>query len=260
MVVVGASAYSRIIDFARMGEIAVVGAMLFVDMAHIAGLVAAGIHPSPVPTPFCVHHDTQDPARAARRAALFAEKYAADLDHSFPGIQGGPLMHVIAAKAVCLKEAMELGFVDYQKQVVANAKALAAAVARRGFRIVSGGTDNHLFLVEIHSRGITGSVANLPSIAPASPSTKRHPLLLAASHEGWWNPRWTRRDYSRRHARTRMGTDRRMARRGAEPTGDAAVEQRVHSEVMALTKKFPLYKPHRLEEAKSLLAGSTAAR
>ena len=162
MVVVGASAYSRIIDFARMGEIAQsVGALLFVDMAHIAGLIAAGVHPSPVPHADFVTTTTHKTLRGPRGGLILCrEKYAKDVDRSlFPGGQGGPLMHIIAAKAVCLKEAVEPEFREYQKQIVANAKALAAGLSKRGFRIVSGGTDNHLFLLEIHSRGTTGSVA-----------------------------------------------------------------------------------------------------
>src|SRR5271163_1150258 len=164
MVVVGASAYSRIIDFARMGEIArSIGALLFVDMAHIAGLVAAGVHPSPVPHADFVSTTTHKTLRGPRGGMIFCkEKYAKEIDRTlFPGVQGGPLMHVIAAKAVCLKEAMEPEFREYQKHVVANARALAAGLAKLGFRIVTGGTDNHLFLVDMHSRGITGRDAEL---------------------------------------------------------------------------------------------------
>src|ERR1700681_4286670 len=162
MIVVGASAYSRVIDFARMARIAQsISALLFVDMAHIAGLVAAGVHPSPVPHADFVTTTTHKTLRGPRGGLILCrEKYAKDVDRSlFPGGQGGPLMHIIAAKAVCLKEAAEPEFREYQKQIVANAKALAAGLSRRGFRIVSGGTDNHLFLLDIHSRGLTGSVA-----------------------------------------------------------------------------------------------------
>ena len=159
MVVVGASAYSRIIDFERMAKIAQsIGAMLFVDMAHIAGLVAAGVHPSPVPHADFVTTTTHKTLRGPRGGlVLCREKYAKDVDRiTFPGVQGGPLEHIIAAKAVCFKEAMEPEFREYQKQVVRNAQALAEGLTRRGFRIVSGGTDNHVFLVDMHSRGITG--------------------------------------------------------------------------------------------------------
>src|SRR5262250_1597637 len=160
MIVAGASAYSRIIDFARIAKAArSVGAIFFVDMAHIAGLVAAGVHPSPVPHADFVSTTTHKTLRGPRGGiVLCKKKYAKDLDRiTFTGTQGGPLVHTIAAKAVCLKEAMQPEFKEYQKQVVANARALAATLAKQGFRIISGGTDNHVFLVEVHSRGITGS-------------------------------------------------------------------------------------------------------
>ena len=150
------------IDFAKFREIAdEVGALLMADIAHIAGLVAAGVHPSPVPHADIVSTTTHKTLRGPRGGLVLCKAaFAKELDKlTFPGTQGGPLVHTIAAKAVCLKEAMEPSFKEYQKQVVANAKALAAAIAKRGFRIVSGGTDNHVFLVEVHSRGITGSDA-----------------------------------------------------------------------------------------------------
>jgi len=162
MLVAGASAYSRIIDFERMGKIAkAVGALFFVDMAHIAGLVAARVHPSPIPHADIVSTTTHKTLRGPRGGMVFCKStFAKELDKlTFPGTQGGPLVHTIAAKAVCLKEAMEPSFKEYQQQIVANTKALAATVANRGFRIVSGGTDNHLFLIEVHSRGITGTDA-----------------------------------------------------------------------------------------------------
>jgi glycine hydroxymethyltransferase len=162
MIVAGASAYSRIIDFERIAKVAKsVDALFFVDMAHIAGLVAAGVHPSPVPHADVVSTTTHKTLRGPRgglvlcRAAL-----AKEIDKlTFPGTQGGPLVHTIAAKAVCLKEAMEPSFKEYQKQIVANAKAMANAISKRGFRVVAGGTDNHVFLIEVHPRGITGSDA-----------------------------------------------------------------------------------------------------
>jgi len=162
MIVAGASAYSRIIDFERIGLIAkAVGALFFVDMAHIAGLVAAGVHPSPVPHADVVSTTTHKTLRGPRGGLVLCKAaLAKELDKlTFPGTQGGPLVHTIAAKAVCLKEAIEPTFKVYQKQVAANAKALAASVAKNGFRIVTGGTDNHLFLIEVHSRGITGTDA-----------------------------------------------------------------------------------------------------
>jgi glycine hydroxymethyltransferase len=159
MIVAGASAYSRIIDFERIAKVAKsVDALFFVDMAHIAGLVAAGVHPSPVPHADVVSTTTHKTLRGPRGGLVLCRSaLAKEIDKlTFPGTQGGPLVHTIAAKAVCLKEAMEPSFQEYQKQIVANAKALANAIGKRGFRIVAGGTDNHVFLIELHPRGITG--------------------------------------------------------------------------------------------------------
>jgi RpiB/LacA/LacB family sugar-phosphate isomerase len=159
MITVGASAYPRIIDFQRMGEIArEVEAYLLADIAHIAGLVATGLHPSPVPHADFVTTTTHKTLRGPRGGlVLCKEKYAKEIDSQiFPGIQGGPLMHVIAAKAVCLHEAMQPAFKGYQKQIVLNAAALAEGMKRNGFRLVSGGTDNHLMLVDVGARGVTG--------------------------------------------------------------------------------------------------------
>jgi RpiB/LacA/LacB family sugar-phosphate isomerase len=159
MITVGASAYSRIIDFARMGQIArSVGAMLLADIAHIAGLVATGLHPTPVGHADFVTTTTHKTLRGPRGGLILCkEQYAKEIDsQAFPGIQGGPLMHVIAAKAVCFKEAMEPTFAAYQGQIIKNAKALAEGMARNRFRIVSGGTDNHLMLVDVGGRGLTG--------------------------------------------------------------------------------------------------------
>jgi glycine hydroxymethyltransferase len=162
VIVVGASAYPRTIDFARIRESADrVGAAMVVDMAHIAGLVAAGVHPSPVPHAEFVTTTTHKTLRGPRGGLVLCRgTFAKELDKAvFPGMQGGPLMHVIAAKAVCFKEALEPAFADYQRRIVANAKRLAASLAAEGFRIVSGGTDNHLMLVDVFSKGITGRVA-----------------------------------------------------------------------------------------------------
>jgi len=159
MITVGASAYPRIIDFQRMGEIArEVGALLLADIAHIAGLVATGLHPSPVPHADFVTTTTHKTLRGPRGGlVLCREKYAKELDsQTFPGIQGGPLMHVIAAKAVCLREAMQPEFKAYQEQIVRNAAALAQGMSHNSFRLVSGGTDNHLMLVDVGARGLTG--------------------------------------------------------------------------------------------------------
>ena len=162
MIMVGASAYPRTIDFARIGETArEVGAAMVTDMAHVAGLVAAGAHPSPVPHSDVVTTTTHKTLRGPRGGmVLCRETHAKSVNRAlFPGVQGGPLMHVVAAKAVCFKEASEPAFADYQRRVVANAGRLAAALAAVGFRLVSGGTDNHLVLVDVVSRGLTGKLA-----------------------------------------------------------------------------------------------------
>ena len=169
MILAGASAYPRIIDFARLREIAdKVGALLFVDMAHIAGLVAAGEHPNPVPYCDVVTTTTHKTLRGPRGGLILCkEEYLKAINSAvFPGLQGGPLEHVIAAKAVCFKEALSQEFKDYQHQVRLNAAKLAAELAARGFRIVSGGTDNHLMLIDLRSKGATGkAVANALDIA-----------------------------------------------------------------------------------------------
>lgn len=162
LIVAGASAYSRIIDFKKFREIAdEVGALLMVDMAHIAGLVAAGLHPSPVPYCDFVTTTTHKTLRGPRGGMILCkEKYAKAIDKAvFPGIQGGPLEHVIAGKAVCLKEALGSDFKDYMKQVVKNATALAESLKTYGFKLVSGGTDNHLLLVDLTNKDITGKEA-----------------------------------------------------------------------------------------------------
>lgn len=162
MIVSGASAYSRTIDFKRIREICdEVNALMMVDMAHIAGLIAAGIHPSPVPYADFVTTTTHKTLRGPRGGAILCKaEYAQAIDKAiFPGIQGGPLMHIIAAKAVCFKEAMSEDFKAYQRKVVENAATLAAALAERGFKIVSGGTDNHLMLIDLRSKDITGKAA-----------------------------------------------------------------------------------------------------
>jgi RpiB/LacA/LacB family sugar-phosphate isomerase len=159
MITVGASAYPRIIDFARLGEIArETGALLLADIAHIAGLVAAGLHPSPIAHADFVTTTTHKTLRGPRGGLILCKaQYAKEIDsQTFPGIQGGPLMHVIAAKAVCFHEAMQAGFKEYQRQILKNARALAEGLQRNGFRLVSGGTDNHLMLLDVGARGLTG--------------------------------------------------------------------------------------------------------
>jgi glycine/serine hydroxymethyltransferase len=159
MITVGASAYPRIIDFERMGQIAKsIGAFLLADIAHIAGLVVAGEHPSPLPHADFVTTTTHKTLRGPRGGLILCpEKHAKEIDSQmFPGIQGGPLMHVIAGKAVCFHEALEPSFKEYQMQIVRNAKAMAEGLRRNGFRLVSGGTENHLMLVDVGAKGMTG--------------------------------------------------------------------------------------------------------
>lgn len=162
LIVAGASAYPRVIDFERMAEIAhSVGAIFMVDMAHIAGLVAAGLHPSPVPYADVVTTTTHKTLRGPRGGLILCkEKYAKQIDKAiFPGVQGGPLMHVIAAKAVALGEALKPEFKEYAKQIIANCQALAEGLIAEGFRLVSGGTDNHLLLVDVRGQKMTGKTA-----------------------------------------------------------------------------------------------------
>jgi glycine hydroxymethyltransferase len=162
MIIGGGSAYSRVIDFARMRQIAdKVGAKYVVDMAHIAGLIAGGVHPSPVPHCHVVTSTTHKTLRGPRAGlVLCTQEFAAPVDKMvFPGIQGGPLVHIIAAKAICFREALEPSFKDYARQVVANARALARKMMEEGFRVISGGTDTHLFLMDVFSKGILGSEA-----------------------------------------------------------------------------------------------------
>ena len=162
LIIGGGSAYPRIIDFARMRQIAdKIGAIYLVDMAHFAGLVAGGVHPSPVPHAQIVTTTTHKTLRGPRAGMILSkQEYAAPIDKTvFPGIQGGPLVHIIAAKAVCFHEAMQPGFRDYARQIVANAKVMAETLAADGFHIISGGTDTHLMLVDVFSKGMLGSEA-----------------------------------------------------------------------------------------------------
>ncbi len=261
MIVAGASAYSRVFDFPRMAAIAQsVGAIFFVDMAHIAGLIAAGVHPSPVPHADFVSTTTHKTLRGPRGGLILCrEKFAKNLDRSaFPGIQGGPLMHIIAAKAVCLKEAMEPGFREYQQQVVANAKSLAAAMASHGFRIVSGGTDNHLFLVDIYSRGLTGSVAQ-PALDRAGITVNKNSIPfdplppLKASGIRMGTPAVTTRGMREPEMRKIAGWIAEVLRH----VDDQGTARKVRQEIAAFTEKFPLYS-RRLEAAESAFASRTA--
>ena len=263
MIVAGASAYPRVIDFERLGKIArAVGTLLFVDMAHIAGLVAAGLHPSPVPHADFVSTTTHKTLRGPRGGLVLCRTaYAKELDKlTFPGIQGGPLVHIIAAKAVCLKEAMEPSFGEYQKRVVANAAALAAGLVARGFRLVSGGTDNHLFLLDVGSRGITGREAEL-ALERAGITVNKNAIPfdplppMKASGVRIGSPAVTTRG---------MGTAEmdRIAGWIAEVLtnlSDAQVPVRVRGEVAQLAARFPLY-PRRLAEAEAAAGMHVGAR
>ena len=245
MIVAGASAYPRIIDFERMAKAAKsVDAIFFVDMAHIAGLVAAGVHPSPLAHADVVSTTTHKTLRGPRGGLVLSKAaFAKELDRlTFPGTQGGPLVHTIAAKAVCLKEAMEPSFKEYQKQVVANAKAMAAAVARRGFRIVSGGTDNHLFLIEVHSRGITGSDAEkaldragLTVNKNAIPFDPLPPMKAGGIRLG--SPSITTRGMREPEMEQIGGWIAEVLTN----IGNAEVEQRIRKQVAELAARFPVY-------------------
>jgi glycine hydroxymethyltransferase len=249
MLVAGASAYSRVIDFERMGKIAkAVEAIFFVDMAHIAGLVAAGLHPSPIPHADIVSTTTHKTLRGPRGGMVLSKvAFAKEIDKlTFPGVQGGPLVHIIAAKAVCLKEAMEPTFCDYQKQVVANSKALAEQIAQRGFRIVSGGTDNHLFLIELHSRGLTGSDAEkaldragITVNKNAIPFDPLPPMKAGGIRLG--SPSVTTRGM-REPEMQQIGT---WIADVLEHIGDSATEQRVRRQVAELAGRFPVYEARR---------------
>ena len=245
MIMVGASAYPRVIDFERIGRIARdVGSPVVTDMAHIAGLVAAGVHPSPVPHADFVTTTTHKTLRGPRGGlVLCRSQYAKDLDRSlFPGVQGGPLMHIIAAKAVCLKEAREPAFVDYQKQIVANAQRLAAGLAASGYRLVSGGTDNHLMLVDVFSKGLTGKVAEaalgkaaITVNKNAIPFDQNPPMLASGIRIG--TPAVTSRGM--REAEMDIIATL-IARALASPDDDGALAA-VRADVEALCRKFPLY-------------------
>jgi len=245
MIMVGASAYPRVIDFERIGRIAgKVGAPMVVDMAHIAGLVAGGVHPSPVPHADFVTSTTHKTLRGPRAGlVLCRERYAKDLDRAvFPGVQGGPLMHIIAAKAVCFREAMEPAFADYQRQIVANAKRLAASIGSHGFRLVSGGTDNHLMLVDVFSKGITGKAAEaalgkagITVNKNAIPFDQNPPMVASGIRIG--TPAVTTRGM-REPEMDQIGEF--IARVLASPDDDRVLSA-VKAEVERLCRRFPLY-------------------
>ena len=263
MIVAGASAYSRIIDFPRMAEIArTVGALFFVDMAHIAGLVAGGMHPSPVPHADFVSTTTHKTLRGPRGGLVMCkQQFAKELDRiTFPGTQGGPLMHIIAAKAVCLKEAADPGFREYARQIVANAQQLAAEITKAGFRIVSGGTDNHLFLIDLFSRGITGKDAQ-PALDRAGITVNKNsiPFDPTPPMTGGGIRLGTPAITTRGMREAEMG---RIAAWIAEVLlhlGDAAREQRIRAEVAEFAARFPLY-TRRWDIAPTLAGSDSAAR
>ncbi len=247
MILAGASAYPRTLDFKRFREIAdSVGAYLFVDMAHIAGLVAAGIHPSPVPYAHFVTTTTHKTLRGPRGGLILCRKdFAKKIDSIvFPGIQGGPLMHVIAAKAVALKEALSPEFKVYQKKIVSNAKALAQELADKGFRIVAGGTDTHLMLVDLTDKDMTGKdaaafldQARITVNKNLIPYDKKSPFLTSGLRLG--TPAATTRGMGAPEMKkiASIISDCVVAK------GDPSVIAESKKKVGALVKKFPLYKP-----------------
>ncbi|HEV2234186.1 MAG TPA: serine hydroxymethyltransferase [Terriglobia bacterium] len=253
LIIAGASAYPRVLNFERFAAIAKKSeSLLMVDMAHIAGLVAAGLHPSPFPHADFVTTTTHKTLRGPRGGMVFSKaQFAKELDKTvFPGIQGGPLMHVIAAKAVCFAEALEAPFRDYQKQIVANAKVLAETLAGEGFRIVSGGTDNHLMLVDVFSKKVTGKQAQqaLEQVSitvnkNAIPFDVNPPATASGIRVG--TPAVTTRGMKEAEMR-RIGGWISEVLNNLE---NESVLKRVRSEVEALTEKFPLYESRRAATA-----------
>jgi glycine hydroxymethyltransferase len=247
MIVCGASAYSRVIDFERFRAIAdQAGSLLMADIAHIAGLVAAGIHPSPVPHCHFVTTTTHKTLRGPRAGMVMCKaEFAKDLDRAvFPGIQGGPLMHIIAAKAVAFREALSDEFRDYQRQIVANARRLADRLTERGLRIVSGGTDNHVFLIDVAAAGSTGKVAEKALEAAGItvnkntiPYDANPPLVASGVRIG--TPALTTRGMREPEMEV-VGDFIAEVLRAPE---DGAVHERVKGQVRELCERFPLYDP-----------------
>jgi glycine hydroxymethyltransferase len=245
LIIVGASAYPRHLDYARVARVAeAVGSAVMVDMAHVAGLIAVGLHPNPVPHADFVTSTTHKTLRGPRSGlVLCREKYAKDLDRGlFPGVQGGPLMHIIAAKAVCFKEAMEPAFADYQRQLLANASRLASAMSALGFRLVSGGTDNHMVLVDVFSKGITGrdaetalGKAGITVNKNAIPFDRNPPMVASGIRIG--TPAVTSRGM--REPQMEVIADL-IGRALASPADDAALAS-VKMEVERLCEQFPLH-------------------
>jgi len=245
LIVVGASAYPRIIDFERVARVArEVGSMMMVDIAHIAGLVATGEHPSPVPHAEFVTSTTHKTLRGPRSGMIMCrEAFAKDLNRSvFPEMQGGPLVHIIAAKAVCFKEAATDEFKTYIRQVLKNARVLAARIASRGFRIVSGGTDTHLMLVDVFSKGINGKQAQhalenagITVNKNTIPFDQNPPLTPSGIRVG--TPALTTRGMGE----AEMEVVGNWIADVLERVGDESVQKRVKKDVERLCEKFPLY-------------------
>jgi glycine hydroxymethyltransferase len=245
MIMVGASAYPRVIDFAPIREVAdEVGAAVVTDMAHIAGLVAAGVHPSPVPQSDFVTSTTHKTLRGPRGGLILCRaQYAKDLDRAvFPGVQGGPLMHIIAAKAVCFGEALASDFKEYQRQIVANASRLAAGIGAAGFRLVSGGTDNHLMLVDVFSKGLTGKAAEaalgkagITVNKNAIPFDQNPPMVASGIRIG--TPAVTTRGMRE----AEMDQIAEFIVRVLSAPDDDGVLAAVRAEVETLCRNFPLY-------------------
>jgi len=245
MILAGASAYPRIIDFKKFRQIAdSVGAYLFVDMAHIAGLVAAGVHPSPVPYAEFVSSTTHKTLRGPRGGFILCKKeFAKKIDSQiFPGLQGGPLMHVIAAKAVAFREAMTPEFKQYQIQLAKNAVELARALEGRGFRIVSGGTDTHLMLVDLNPKNVTGADAsrilgevNITVNKNLIPFDEKSPAVTSGIRLG------TAAVSTRAMKEEQMRKIAELINAALEDHGDAKEIARIKKEVISLARKFPLY-------------------
>ncbi|MGB8656245.1 MAG: serine hydroxymethyltransferase [Candidatus Zixiibacteriota bacterium] len=252
MIVAGASAYPRELDFEKFREVAdEVGAYLMVDIAHIAGLIVAGIHPSPVPYADFVTTTTHKTLRGPRGGMIMCrEKFAKDLDREvMPGIQGGPLMHIIAAKAVAFREAMEPSFKEYQKQIVRNARGLAAGMANLGYHLVSGGTDTHLMLISLVEKNLTGKAveqelekAGMTVNKNTIPFDPQKPFITSGIRMG--TPALTTRGMKEPEMTKIAG----LINRVISNLGDKEVYAQVRKEVLELCERFPLYK-ERLEEA-----------
>ena len=249
MIIGGGSAYPRIIDFARMRQIADrVGALYLVDMAHFAGLVAGGVHPSPVPHAHIVTSTTHKTLRGPRSGMILSKAdFGPAIDKTvFPGMQGGPLVHIMAAKAICFREAMEADFKDYARQVVANAKVLADTLAAEGFRIISGGTDTHVMLVDVFAKGMLGSEAEkalgeaaITVNKNAIPFDQNPPLKPSGIRIG--SPALTTRGMKEPEMR-RVGQ---WIAEALEHRSDASVLGKIRRQVLDLAEAFPLYAERR---------------